>query len=117
MRTKAPAGIEMPLEDQIAVVTGAAGGIGAAIAHALAARGAQVAAFDINAIAPHERIHGFRCDVTDTAAVRAACAEVAKQLGPVSILVNNAGGSGAIPIEQIDDVSDEVWEGILSLNL
>ena len=107
----------MEFDDHIAVVTGAADGIGAAIARALAARGARVAALDIRPIANSERIRGWTCDVTQSSAVRDACADIVRTLGPVSMLVNNAGGSGAVPVEQVEDLTDAVWDGVLSVNL
>jgi NAD(P)-dependent dehydrogenase (short-subunit alcohol dehydrogenase family) len=55
--------------------------------------------------------------VTRTDEVRAACRAVEQELGPVSILVNVAGGSGTVGIEHIEDVTDEVWDQVLAVNL
>jgi len=81
------------------VVTGGAQGIGAAIARRLAAEGARVAVLDLDASAagavlPAPRI-GIACDVTDTAAVDRAFAEVKAAFGGMDVLVNNAGRGSA----------------------
>lgn len=88
------------LEGKVAVVTGGAQGIGAAIARRLAEEGAKVAILDINqdsasAVLPSPHI-GLACDVTDTASVDRAFAEIEAAFGTVHVLVNNAGiGSAA----------------------
>src|ERR1035438_9018666 len=92
----------MPLlEDHIAVVTGAGSGIGRAIAAGYAREGAQVALVDINAKAAEQAAQeireaggqaaSFALDVTKREDCIAIARRVAAQLGPVSILVNNAG--------------------------
>lgn len=93
------------LKGKRAVVTGAAQGIGAAIAQRFAAEGAVVAVIDINGDgakallpAPHA---GFACDLTDSAAVDATFAEVRRALGGIDILVNNA-GRGSAPGDGMD---------------
>jgi NAD(P)-dependent dehydrogenase (short-subunit alcohol dehydrogenase family) len=116
------------LKGQIAIVTGAAGGIGGAVVRMLLARGTAVAALDIAAMdskmfaaqASGDAAGGLiqvRCDVTDTQAVEQACDEARRQLGPVSILVNAAGGSGDDRVEALEQTSDEVWQKVMSLNL
>ncbi len=86
-----------------AVVTGGGGGLGSAMAHALARAGAQVAVLSLRAescgrVAEAIRVEGAQavaiaCDVLDRAALERAAAEVAAALGPVDILVNGAGGN------------------------
>lgn len=88
-----------------AVVTGGAQGIGAAIAQRLAAEGATVAILDLNAeaagkVLPAPHI-GVACDVSDSASVDRAFAEVKAKLGGVDVLVNNA-GLGSVPGDGMD---------------
>jgi 3-oxoacyl-[acyl-carrier protein] reductase len=91
----------MPLAGQVAVVTGAARGLGKAIADTLAARGARLALCDVlaNELAAaasdlRDRhgvpVHALPCSIADSAAVDGFFADVAAVLGPVDILVNNA---------------------------
>src|SRR5271157_1053394 len=84
------------LQGQVAVVTGAGQGIGEGIAARLADAGARVAILDTNQSAAEEvaaRLEGvgLLCDVRSTPSVQQAMAEVERQLGPIQILVNNAG--------------------------
>ena len=91
-----------------AIVTGAAGGLGEAIAERLAAEGATVALLDVKDAAPAaEKIGGgaraWHCDVTDRAGVGSVVDEVASSFGGVDILVNNAGLlSGRRPFLEVD---------------
>lgn len=110
------------LAGEIALVTGASRGIGAAIADAMAARGARVigtATSDGGAQAITERMSewggaGRKLDVTDGAAVEALVDSIASEFGPVSILVNNAG----ITRDQLLlRMKDEDWNAILDTNL
>jgi 3-oxoacyl-[acyl-carrier protein] reductase len=111
-----------PLTGEIALVTGASRGIGAAIADVLAARGARVvgtATTDSGAAAIDARLSasggaGRRLDVTDGGSVEALVDAIAKDFGPVSILVNNAG----ITRDQLlMRMKDEDWNAILDTNL
>lgn len=113
-----------PLQGQLAVVTGAAEGIGAAIARGLIAAGAHLAAVDMKPIipialgaAPEQRVRSFPCDVTASDQVAETCRVIAAELGPTSILVNNAGGGGDDPGDNIETLTDAQWEHVLSLNL
>jgi len=93
-----------PLEGRVALVTGGASGIGRAIARELASRGARVAVVDLDgdvATAVAAELPGglaVRCDVSDPAACEAAVARVGDELGPVDILVNDAGLQHVSPI-------------------
>jgi NAD(P)-dependent dehydrogenase (short-subunit alcohol dehydrogenase family) len=89
------------LNDKVAVVTGAASGIGAAIALLFARQGARVVVLDLDESAAADTVERIRaadakadatrCDVSDAAQVRAAFAEIDARLGRVDVLVNNAG--------------------------
>jgi len=86
----------MLLKGQAAIVTGGASGLGAATAHALAARGAKVAVCDLNAALAEtiaREIGGVAvpCDVADAASAEAAIAKAAAAHGPARVLVNCAG--------------------------
>jgi NAD(P)-dependent dehydrogenase (short-subunit alcohol dehydrogenase family) len=110
------------LTDKIAIVTGAATGIGEVIARRLAEAGARVAVADMNAEAAQKAAanmgHGafaVALDVTDPASVERGVAEVLEKTGGLHILVNNAGLAGkAAPIwEQ----SDEDWHKVMAVNV
>lgn len=101
------------LQGRVAVVTGAAKGIGKAIAETLAGNGALVAAFDL--VPPeHPGIVGIGCDVADEAAVDRAFTEVEQRLGRVSVLVINA---GIFPVVPFEETSLELWNKTLAINL
>lgn len=110
---------------QVAVVTGAASGMGRATAHLLADEGAAVAALDrtpggAEAVAREiadngGRAVGIEVDLADAAATVAAMASARAALGPIDLLVNNAGLSRPAPIDQ--DGFEAAWETTLAVNL
>ena len=106
----------MELSDRVAVVTGAASGIGAASARAFAKEGAIVAVLDRNgpgarAVAEEIKGRGVECDVGDEASVNAALDEVERELGPIDVLFNNAGVATGGDILRVDPaVWDEQWK-------
>lgn len=107
---------------RVAVVTGAASGMGLAIARRLAARGDRVALLDLHRDATQRLASelrdagaiGVAADVTDRAAVDAALDEVRAALGPVAIMVTSAGVDAFEPFAKI---TAESWQRILAVNL
>ena len=114
----------MRMEGKRAVVTGAAQGIGAAIAKRLYAEGAKVALLDINLdlakkaaqeIEPSlERVQAFACNVGDRASVAEAFAAIKEAFGGVDILVNNAGITRDAMFHKMDD---DMWDAVINVNL
>lgn len=103
--------VDFSLKGKVALVTGAAYGIGFAMAEALAGAGARIA-FNCRsqkhldeAMAAYAAkgigARGYICDVTDERAVRAMVASIAAELGPVDILVNNAGIIKRVPMHEM----------------
>jgi NAD(P)-dependent dehydrogenase (short-subunit alcohol dehydrogenase family) len=107
------------LTDRVAVVTGGGSGIGRGIARGLVAFGASVAIWECNAdstAAAAEEIGGLGLvtDVRDSAEVDRALEQTERELGPVSILVNNAGGVFSSPILE---TSENGWDALYRSNL
>ncbi|TDY46332.1 3-oxoacyl-[acyl-carrier protein] reductase [Alicyclobacillus sacchari] len=112
------------LTGQVAVVTGAARGIGAATAKRLAADGAKVAVFDLKEEWIAETVKaiqadggeaiGIGCDVTDTTAVETAMQSVVERFGRLDILVNNA---GVIRDNLLFKMSEDDWDTVMNVHL
>ena len=138
------------LQGKVAVVTGAGQGMGRAATRLLSERGAAVAALDLNEAGAAETIDGLpgpalalHCDVSASAAVNEAFDRVETELGPVCVLVNNAGigraegdgsermyelmaernaeleagGEAETHIDHIVFMEDEGWRGVMGVNL
>lgn len=111
------------MQDRIALVTGAARGIGAAVAQALGQRGVVVAAVDRDEESVQEtaaklsaeglRVHGFRADVSRGEQVDAVVEEVERTLGPLDYLVNAA---GVLRLAEARKLTDEDWDSTFAVN-
>jgi NAD(P)-dependent dehydrogenase (short-subunit alcohol dehydrogenase family) len=118
--------MDLKLTDRVAIITGPAKGMGAAITRAFAAEGAHVALIgrDTNAIAPvADEVRSKRaqaiiipCDITDASQCDAAAHKTKETFGRIDILVNVAGGSGPIGKTGVETTSDE-FDAIVALNM
>ena len=98
---------------RVALVTGAASGIGAAVAARLLAEGAKVATLDL-AAPDLDGVLALTGDVSASADVDAAVAQVTAELGPIDVLVCSAGVSGSSLRTQ--DVTDAEWKKVMAIN-
>jgi len=115
--------LKVDLEGKFALVTGAARGIGEAIANSLAANGARVAYADIDYAAVKQTAGkvpnslAVSVDISNEALVESAVAEVIKEFGRLDILVNNAGVNTAKYRVNIDKFPLDEWERIVKIDL
>ena len=111
-------------EDKTVIVTGGGGGIGGATCKRFAREGAKVAVFDLNLEAADKVAAGivaaggiataYRCDITDRASVDVALAATEAELGPVDVLVNNAGWDVFKPFTKTVPAE---WDKLIAINL
>ncbi len=116
---------ERSIAGRVAIITGAASGMGRATAHLFADEGARVAVWDRAAEGVAAVVAeitdaggtavGVDCDVTDRDAVRAGVERTVEALGPVDVLVNNAGVSLGAPIDA--DGFEDAWDTTIAVNL
>lgn len=104
----------MQLENKVMAITGAAGGIGSALARAAASKGARVVVSDLNLAAAQavaEEIGGLaiQCDVSDEAAIKQLIEQAEQELGAIDIFVSNAGFGVGEP-SHVASASNEVWQ-------
>jgi 2-hydroxycyclohexanecarboxyl-CoA dehydrogenase len=109
----------MRLEGRVALVTGGASGIGAATCRRLAAEGARVAVTDLNVEGARELASeldgaGFELDVGSGDSIRAALEATEAELGPLAVLVNNAGYD---EFGWFGQSTEDLWDRVLAVNL
>ena len=119
----------MELRGTVALVTGGNGGLGSRICHALAREGVSLAvmyaasqdaaeALAAEIAARHQvAAVAMQCDIADAASVTALVGRVTEHFGRLDILVNDAAYNIAIPFPQLEDLTDEVWEKVMAVNL
>jgi len=118
----------MTLQGKAALVTGAATGIGRAIAERFAREGARVAVnFRSSREAAEQLVAQIRAaggtailvaaDVSVESEVRAMLEQVEREFGRLDVLVNNAGWSTRVPHRKLDDLTDEIWDKTFDVNL
>jgi NAD(P)-dependent dehydrogenase (short-subunit alcohol dehydrogenase family) len=109
------------LEDKVALVTGAAQGIGNAIAKGLAAEGARIVVADLNRAeeAAEEFVDGIglTVDVADDAQVERMAQEVVERFGRIDILVNNAGLYASLQMRPFTEIPVDEWRQVMDVNV
>ncbi|MFI7063756.1 SDR family NAD(P)-dependent oxidoreductase [Kribbella sp. NPDC050124] len=100
--------------DLVAIVTGGGSGIGAAVVQELTARGARVAAIDLDPSNVPAEVLGIKADVTDDESVQAAVRQTAEAYGRIDVVVNNAGVGAQGTVE---DNPDDQWHQVFDVNV
>lgn len=112
------------LEKKVAVVTGAAQGIGAAYARGLAAEGASVVVTDVQDTGPvvdqildaGGNAMGVNVDVTDDNSLREMVAAVEGKFGPIEILINNAAIFASLTLKPFMQIDNDEWDTVMKVN-
>lgn len=115
------------LDGKVAIVTGAAQGIGTAYARAFAEEGAKVALVDIldgeaaaaqiNAEVVGAEAAAFTTDISDEAACKALAADVVERFGGLHILINNAAVFGSLQPQPFEEIPVELWDKVFAVNV
>jgi NAD(P)-dependent dehydrogenase (short-subunit alcohol dehydrogenase family) len=113
------------LNGRVAIVTGAAQGIGAQYAHALAAEGAAVTVADVLDTSPVAKsivnrggkALAVKADVTDAASVRGMVAATVEHFGSLDILVNNAALFGNVSLKPFEEIDSAEWDRMMAVNV
>jgi len=113
--------LDFRLDGNVALVTGGASGIGAAIASAFALKGARIAVADLDesgAVAAARSVatesRGYRCDVSDPVSVRRTVDAVVDAFGQIDILVNSA---GIVMLAPAEELPLQAWDSTINVNL
>jgi 3-oxoacyl-[acyl-carrier protein] reductase len=119
----------MELKGTVALVTGGNGGLGQRICHALAKEGVTIAVVYAQSRDQAEAVTrdltsryqiqaaAFGCDITNPAAVSALVQDVVHRFGRIDHLINDAAFNKSIPFTDLDNLTEEVWEKIMAVNL
>ncbi len=104
------------LKQRVALVTGAAGGIGSAVTRALAECGATVVAadLDVSRIAPHSGVEAVALDVTNAAGIKSCVQNIVSRHGRLDILVNVA---GVVSMGSAAELAEQEWDRVMAINL
>ena len=118
----------MNLRGSVAIVTGGSGGLGGQICQSLAEVGSNIAVLynegkdratevveELSLLGVDSKI--FKCDVSDSASVDLMVSSVLDHFGQIDILVNDAGYNQWVPFDDLDSLTNELWEQIIDINL
>ncbi len=114
----------MRLQDKVAIITGAAAGIGFAYARRFVAEGARVVLVDVvdplaaaDQLGAGDRALGVHADVSDADSVRAMVDAAVKRFGRIDVLVNNAAVFATLKPRRFDEIPDAEWDRVMAVNV